>query len=147
MVKIRLKRIGRTHDVTYRIVVSDSRNTPRGMNSEEIGHYDPNMPSDKFLVINEEAALKWLNLGARPSESVLTLLKQTGIYAKFLASKKSAGKQEKVKKEVNKTSGKQKQKAKARKEELAAARIARHKAKRLEKRQDKQNQATEEAAA
>lgn len=145
MVKIRLKRIGRTHDCTYRIVVSDSRNTPRGMNSEEIGSYDPNETDARFLVIDEEAALRWLSLGARPSESVLTLLKKRGNYQKFLASKKKASSVEHTKKELNKTSGKQKVKAKENKAKLEEARVARHKANRLAKRQDKQGQS--EAAA
>lgn len=144
MVKIRLKRIGRKNDPTYRIVVSDSRNTPRGMNSEEIGHYDPiDDKREGSLFINEESALKWLQAGAHPSESVLSLLKKTGIWAKYQALKPKQAKQEKVKKEVNKTSGKEKAKVKASKLAKQEARIARHKAKRLAKRADKQGNAPE----
>ena len=149
MVKIRLKRLGRKNDMTYRIVVSDSRNTPRGQNIEEIGSFDPIDNTDNNrLKINEESALKWLSLGAQPSESVRTLFKKTGIWAKFVATKKGAQKVEKVSRENNKTSGKAKQAAKSNKAKLEEARIARHKAKRLAKRQDKQPvENTEEAAA
>lgn len=160
MVKIRLKRIGRKNDMTYRVVVSDSRNTPRGRNTEEIGHYDPiDQRRNDYAVVNVERALYWLNNGAKCSDSALALFKKLGIYAKFLEGKKEIVKQRNekaaaAKKEdkktakkgskkatVNKTSGKEKEKVRKDRNQTKLERIARHKAKRLEKRADKQGQA------
>lgn len=95
MVKIRLARIGRRNSPYYRIVVSDSRKTPRSAALEELGHYDPLERKNSQLVIDEELAIKWLMNGAVPSDSVKTLLKNQGIYAKFLAKKEEAKKAEK----------------------------------------------------
>lgn len=92
MVKIRLARIGRTHTPAYRIVVSDSRRIPNSAALVQLGSYDP--ISEK-ATINEEEALKWLNNGAIPSDSVKTLLKKQGIYKKFLDSKLEAKKSKK----------------------------------------------------
>ena len=80
MVKIRLARIGRVHAPTYRIVVSDSRRIPTSSALAQLGSYDP---------IHEEA-LKWLNNGAIPSDSVKTLLTKKGIYKKFADAKVAA---------------------------------------------------------
>lgn len=92
MVKIRLARIGRAHLPTYRIVVSDSRRTPASSRLADLGHYDPK--SDE-LVINEEEALKWLKLGAKPSDTVKALFKTKGINQKFVEEKLAAKKEAK----------------------------------------------------
>lgn len=85
-VKIRLTRVGRTHDAHYRIVAADSRYSRDGRFIEQIGHYDPK--SDlKSAVINRELALKWLNNGAQPSETVKSLFRAHGINAEFAKSK------------------------------------------------------------
>lgn len=89
MVKIRLARIGRTHTPAYRIVVSDSRKIPNSAALAQLGSYDP--ISGKFA-INEEEAIKWLNNGAIPSDSVKTLLTKQGIYKKFVDAKIAAKK-------------------------------------------------------
>lgn len=89
MVKIRLARIGRTHAPAYRIVVSDSRRIPNSAALAQLGSYDP--ISGKST-INEEEALKWLNNGAIPSESIKTLLTKHGIYKKFVDAKIAAKK-------------------------------------------------------
>lgn len=92
MVKIRLARIGRRNSPYYRIVVSDSRRVPNSAALADLGHYDPLDRKNSELVINEELAIKWLMNGAIPSDSVKTLLKKQGIYAKFLAQKAEAKK-------------------------------------------------------
>lgn len=89
MVKIRLRRTGRKNDPSYRIIVSDSRKTPSSTALAELGHYDPQERKGYDLVIDETLALEWLNKGAIPSDSVKTLLKEKGIYAKYLAQKQS----------------------------------------------------------
>lgn len=92
MVKIRLARIGRRNSPYYRIVVSDSRRTPHAESLDDLGHYDPLERKNSQLVVNEELAIKWLLRGAIPSDSVKTLLKKQGVYAKFLAQKSEAKK-------------------------------------------------------
>lgn len=99
MVKIRLARMGRKYLPTYRIVVSDSRRTPRGDSIIQLGSYDP---IHDTLSLNSELALEWLNKGAMPSDSVKTLLKKDGVYAKFVAAKVEAGKGKKAEKPVEK---------------------------------------------
>lgn len=86
-VKIRLARTGRHSTATYRLVAADSRFARDGRYIELIGHYDPQFPADK-AVIDEAVAMKWLQLGAQPSDTVRTLLQAKGILAKFVASKK-----------------------------------------------------------
>ena len=81
-VKIRLKRIGKKRQASFRVVVSDSRNAPTGSFLEEIGIYDPK-PQPSKIEIDEEKALEWLENGARPSNTVRSLLKDTGVWAEF----------------------------------------------------------------
>ncbi|MDD2373735.1 MAG: small subunit ribosomal protein [Clostridiales bacterium] len=77
-VKIRLKRIGAKKAPFYRVVVADSRFPRDGRFIEEIGTYNPLVePSE--IKIDEEAARKWLNNGAQPTDTVKTLLKKTGV--------------------------------------------------------------------
>ncbi|MCR5348034.1 MAG: 30S ribosomal protein S16 [Bacilli bacterium] len=89
-VKIRLTRIGRHKDPFYRIVAADSRFTRDGRYIEQIGTYDPTLGTDKAN-IDEQLALKWLGLGAQPSESVRAMLSAKGIIAKFAESKVKKG--------------------------------------------------------
>ena len=77
-VKIRLSRMGYKRNPIYRIVVSDSRTDRNGGCIEEIGTYDPNKNPSEFKV-NEEAAKKWLNNGAQPTETVAKIFKIAGI--------------------------------------------------------------------
>ncbi len=86
MVKLRLTRIGRHKDPFFRIVASDSRSARDGRIIEQIGIYDP-AKGAKEAVIDEEKALKWLQNGAIPSDSVRAMLTAKGIIAKFNAAK------------------------------------------------------------
>ena len=86
-VKIRLTRVGRHKDPSYRIVAADSRYARDGRIIEQIGTYDPS-DVNNAAKINEEVALKWLNNGAQPSDTVKALFSKAGVTAKFLASKK-----------------------------------------------------------
>ena len=78
-VKIRLKRNGRHKLASYRIVVADSRSPRDGRFIEEIGIYQPVNKDGAVVKVNKEAALKWLHNGAQPSDTVKTLLSQTGV--------------------------------------------------------------------
>jgi small subunit ribosomal protein S16 len=76
-VKIRLKRMGAKKAPFYRIVVADSRSPRDGKSIAEIGYYDPTKdPVD--LKVDIEAAKKWVENGAQPSDTVRALLKKAG---------------------------------------------------------------------
>ena len=77
-VKIRLRRMGQKKAPFYRIVVADSRCKRDGRCIEEIGTYDPTQDPSVFKV-DEEAAKKWLNNGAQPTDVVAKILKDAGI--------------------------------------------------------------------
>ena len=77
-VKIRLKRMGQKKAPFYRFVVADARAPRDGKFIEEIGTYDPNQNPSVFKV-DEEAAKKWLNNGAQPTEVVGKIFKAAGI--------------------------------------------------------------------
>lgn len=87
MVKIRLKRMGANKKPFYRIVVADSRSPRDGRFIEELGYYNP-VSEPKVVKINDEKALKWLAIGAQPTETVKNLFKKNGVLEKFEASKK-----------------------------------------------------------
>ena len=78
MVKIRLKRMGMKKKPFYRVVVADINSPRDGRNIQEIGYYDP-MTEPATVKIDEEAAKKWLAVGAQPTDTVRKLLKQSGI--------------------------------------------------------------------
>jgi small subunit ribosomal protein S16 len=82
MVKIRLMRMGKRKQPSYRVVVADSRSPRDGRFIENIGKYNPRVhPST--IVIDEERALHWLQRGAQPSDPVRVLLQKTGIWSRF----------------------------------------------------------------
>lgn len=93
MVKIRLTKLGRHKLPAYRVVAIDSRKRRDGAYLHLLGTYEPATGKAK---LNEELTLKLLSQGAQPCDTVLSILKKQGIYAKFLATKK-AGKKSKRK--------------------------------------------------
>jgi small subunit ribosomal protein S16 len=80
-VRIRLKRIGAKKAPFYRLVVSDSRSPRDGRFIEEIGTYNP-VTQPAQVQIDEEKALKWLQTGAQPSDTVRNLFSKAGIMKK-----------------------------------------------------------------
>ncbi len=87
-VKIRLKRMGAKKTPFYRIVAADSRSPRDGRYIEVIGTYNPVAEPAK-VEINEELALKWLQNGAKPSDTVRNLFSNQGIMEKFHNAKLS----------------------------------------------------------
>jgi small subunit ribosomal protein S16 len=81
-VKIRLKRMGAKKSPFYRIVVADSRSPRDGRFIETVGTYNP-VAEPAQVNINEELALKWLQNGAKPSDTVRNLFSKQGIMEKF----------------------------------------------------------------
>jgi small subunit ribosomal protein S16 len=76
-VRIRMKRMGRTHRPFFRICVMDSRVQRDGRAIEEVGLYDP-MVRDKAarVKLDMERVDYWLSVGAQPSEKVNALIRK-----------------------------------------------------------------------
>ncbi|MBN2790816.1 MAG: 30S ribosomal protein S16 [Candidatus Delongbacteria bacterium] len=84
MVKLRLTRLGRKKRPFYRIVAIDSRKRRDGAFLERLGYYDPIATGEaKRLVIDTENIMKWLLIGAQPSETVKNILSKEGIMLKY----------------------------------------------------------------
>ena len=86
-VKLRLKRMGAKQKPFYRIVAADSRFPRDGRFIEAVGTYNPIKGND-CVTIDEEKALKWLNNGAVPTDTVKNILSNAGFIKKFNDSKK-----------------------------------------------------------
>ena len=85
-VKIRLKRMGAKKAPFYRVVVADSRSPRDGKIIENLGYYNPiTNPSD--IKIDTEKAIKWLNNGAIPTDTVRNILGKAGVMEAFHNSK------------------------------------------------------------
>ena len=78
-VRIRLRRVGRKAQPSYRIVVTDSEAPRDGSFIEALGHYFPRA-RDKQYDVDVERAKRWLARGATPSETVASLLKKAGCF-------------------------------------------------------------------
>ncbi|HVR70136.1 MAG TPA: 30S ribosomal protein S16 [Vicinamibacteria bacterium] len=76
MLSIRLRRVGTTKKPHYRVVVADSRAWRDGRFVEVLGHYDPRQ-EPAVVKIDSERAQFWIGKGARPSDTVRSLLKKT----------------------------------------------------------------------
>ena len=85
-VKIRLKRMGAKKRPFYRIVVADSRFPRDGRFIEEVGYYNP-IEKPAVVKINKDLAMKWLNNGAIPTDTVRDLFSKQGIMKKLHESK------------------------------------------------------------
>ncbi len=85
-VKLRLKRMGGKQKPFYRIVAADSRSPRDGKFIELIGTYNPIKGQD-VVTVDEEKAMKWLNNGAIPTDTVRNILSSQGIMKKYAESK------------------------------------------------------------
>ncbi|RLE23685.1 MAG: 30S ribosomal protein S16 [Actinobacteria bacterium] len=85
-VKLRLTRVGKKKQPQYRIVAADSRSLRDGRFIEILGHYDPRQ-DPSALTVDNDAAVKWLEVGAQPSERVAKLLKISGAMEQFETAK------------------------------------------------------------
>jgi small subunit ribosomal protein S16 len=82
MLKIRLRRVGAKKQPSYRVVVADSRAARDGSFIERLGHYNPRQDPPE-VVLDEEKALKWLRVGAQPTEAVEGILRRYGTLDKM----------------------------------------------------------------
>ena len=81
-VRLRLMRMGKKKQPTYRVVAADSRSPRNGRFIEIIGTYQPRL-EPSVVKIDNERAVHWLQNGAQPSETVEKLLKISGAWADF----------------------------------------------------------------
>ena len=77
MLKIRLRRVGAKKQPAFRVVVADSREARDGKFIDHLGHYNARQNPPE-VVIDEEKALKWLRIGAQPTEAVEGILRRMG---------------------------------------------------------------------
>ena len=81
-VKLRLMRMGKKKQPTYRVVAADSRKARNGRFIEIVGTYNPRQ-EPSLIEIDNERALHWLRHGAQPSERVQKLLVISGAWEEF----------------------------------------------------------------
>jgi small subunit ribosomal protein S16 len=75
MVSLRLNRKGSKDRPYYKIVAVDSRKRRDGRYIEQLGTYDP-MKEGENYTIDLEKADKWLGVGAKPSETVASIIRK-----------------------------------------------------------------------
>lgn len=81
MLRIRLTRVGKKKQPSYRVVVADIEAKRDGRIVERIGHYNPLVESE--VDIDERRALYWLSVGAQPTDVVKRLLEHQGTYERL----------------------------------------------------------------
>ena len=85
-VKLRLMRVGKKKQPTYRIVAADSRSPRDGRFIEIVGTYAPRSdPSE--ITVKSDKALAWLSKGAQPTETVRKLLEISGVWGEYQATR------------------------------------------------------------
>ena len=80
--KIRLMRVGKKKQPSYRVVVTDARSPRDGRFIEVLGQYAPRA-EPSVISIDSDRAVHWLRVGAQPTEQVGKLLEITGVWAAF----------------------------------------------------------------
>lgn len=76
-VRIRMKKLGRKHQMFFRICVIDRQKAREGLHIEEVGTYDPHVEDkSKRVKLNLERIEYWMSVGATPSDRVATLIKK-----------------------------------------------------------------------
>lgn len=81
-VKLRLMRMGKKKQPTYRVVAADSRSPRNGRFIEIVGTYEPRQ-DPSVINIDNDKAVGWLQKGAQPTETVEKLLKLSGAWEQF----------------------------------------------------------------
>ena len=73
MLVIRLSRVGKKKQPTYRVVIQEKQRDPWGKSVEIVGHYNPRT-QPKTIVLKEERIKYWISQGAQPTPTVHNLL-------------------------------------------------------------------------
>ena len=81
MLRIRLRRVGKKKQPSYRIVVADVRAPRDGAIEEQVGHYNP-LTDPPTVVLDPEKIKHWIKVGAKPSDTVVRILQRQGVLEK-----------------------------------------------------------------
>ena len=84
-VKLRLMRMGKKKQPTYRVVAADSRSPRDGRFIEVVGTYEPRQ-EPSVVRIDNDRALTWLRRGAKPTDRVQRLLRESGAWDEFTST-------------------------------------------------------------
>jgi small subunit ribosomal protein S16 len=87
--RIRLRRVGRKKQPSFRIVVTDKAEARDGRFVELLGHYNPTT-EPVTLKVDQDKAREWLSKGATPSDTVRSLLKKAGVFETSVAAPAAA---------------------------------------------------------
>jgi small subunit ribosomal protein S16 len=82
LVKIRLRREGKKGYPIYRLVATDIRKPRNGGYLEALGQYNPNL-NPVIVALKEERIEYWLKQGAKPTETVRSILKRNGFWLRW----------------------------------------------------------------
>ena len=77
-VVLRMTRRGAKKKPIYRIVAADSRRPRDGKFLEMVGTYDP-LKSENNIKVDAEKVTSWIKKGAKPSQTVASLLRKAGV--------------------------------------------------------------------
>lgn len=96
MLMLKLKRIGKKHQASFRLIVDEKRHKLFGRNVEDLGWYDPRAKKHEF---KKERVEYWLKQGVKPTDTVHNLLVSAGIISgkKIAVHKQSKKKKEEAK--------------------------------------------------
>ncbi|CCE66743.1 30S ribosomal protein S16 [Candidatus Mycoplasma haematominutum] len=72
MVRIRMKKMGKSHNPVYRIIAIDSK---RGRDSAELANLGLYEPKKDYFRLNMTLYQEWISRGAQPTKNLLVLLK------------------------------------------------------------------------
>jgi small subunit ribosomal protein S16 len=81
-VKLRLMRMGKKKQPTYRVVAADGRSPRNGRFIEILGTYEPRQEPSRVEIDNTKA-IDWLRKGAQPTDRVQKLLEASGAWSEF----------------------------------------------------------------
>ncbi len=96
MLRIRLSRTGKKSQPSFRIVVAEHTNAVKGKYMELLGHYVPSV-NPKIFEFKKERIEYWISKGAKPSDTVASLLKNAGMKGmeKFISERNKKRKKKK----------------------------------------------------
>jgi small subunit ribosomal protein S16 len=81
-VRLRLMRMGKKRQPTYRVVAADARSPRDGRFIEIVGTYAPREDPSRIEIDNDKA-VGWLRNGAQPTETVRKLLQISGAWDQY----------------------------------------------------------------
>jgi len=105
----------------FRLVAADSRRARNGKFIEVLGQYHP-ISKPPLFEVNQERIYHWLKNGSEPSDTVVSLFRQTGLWSKWLKVRKGEAPPEmEIRKEILQTSRKKAKKKQAKPEPATPA--------------------------